>query len=148
MWNPQSYTDTVLGKGIKSVGWHQKLLLKEERVGGLRYDKPPTAGGLASLGRCGAVSGAAALAFAIVLACVFAAALSFAIVLAFAGVLGCFRGRLVLSHQQYPGVGGCSYRGDATLLRGLRIQACRRTAEQTCKRSGEGESICGMVLHL
>src|SRR5271169_6069108 len=95
---------------------------------------PQQTGILASLWRCGAVGGAAALAFAIVLACVFAAALTFAIVLTFAGVLACFRGRLVLSNQQRSGVGSCTYRGDAALLRGLCVQACCRTAEQTCKR--------------
>src|SRR5450631_750982 len=31
MWDPQPDTDTVIGKGIKSVGWHQKLLLLKKR---------------------------------------------------------------------------------------------------------------------
>ena len=30
---------------------------------------------------------------------------------------------------------------------GLCVQARSRAAEQTCKRSGEGEGICGTVLH-
>ncbi len=43
MWNPQSDTDTIIGKGIESVGRHNTLLFREKtRVGGLRDDKPPT----------------------------------------------------------------------------------------------------------
>ena len=120
---------------------------RRRRVGGSSDHKPPTNRELAGLRRCGTVSGAAALAFAIVLACVFAAALPLAIVLAFAGVFGRIRGRLVLSNQQYTWVGSCTYGGEAALLSRLRVQTCSRTAEQACKRSGEGESICGMVLH-
>ena len=102
---------------------------------------------LASLWRCGAVSGAAALAFAIVLACVFAPTLALAIVLALAGVLGRVGGRLVLGDQQHSWVGGSTHGGEAALLGGLCVQASSRAAEQTCKRSSEGEGICGMVLH-
>ena len=105
------------------------------------------ASALASLWRGGAVGSAAALAFAAVLARVRAAALALAIVLALAGVLGCIRGWLVLSDQQHAGVGGCTHGGGAALLGGLCIQASSRAAEQTCKRSGDGEGICGMVLH-
>ncbi len=102
---------------------------------------------LASLRRFGAVSGAAALAFAIVLPRVWATALALAIVLAFAGVLGCIRGWLVLSDQQHAGIGRYSHCRGAALLGGLCVQASSRAAEQTCKRSGDGEGICGMVLH-
>jgi hypothetical protein len=30
MWDPKSNTDAVIGKGIKSVGWHHKLLFLTE----------------------------------------------------------------------------------------------------------------------
>ena len=119
--------------------------MKEE--GGSRHHKPPINRELAGFRRCGAVSGTASFAFAVVLARIFAAALPLAVVLAFAGMFACFRSRLVLSYQQYPGVGGCTDSGDAVLGSGLCVQACTRTAEQTCKRSGDSECICGMVLH-
>ena len=76
-----------------------------------------------------------------------AATLPLAIVLAFAGVLGCVRW-VVLSNQQRAGVRGYTHRGGAALLGGLCVQTSSRAAEQTCKRSGDGEGICGMVLHI
>src|SRR5271156_4451685 len=106
--------------------------------------KPPTRE--LGLGRCGTVGGAAALAFAIVLACVLAAALTLAIVLAFAGVLGCVWG-LVISNQKHAGLGSCTDGGLAALLGRLRVQTCGGTAEQACERCGDGESIYGVVLH-
>jgi hypothetical protein len=93
------------------------------------------------------VRSASALTFAAVLARIGAAALSLAIVLAFAGVFVGVGSRVVLCNQQRTGVWRCTRSGSAALLAGLCVQADSRAAEQTCKRSGEGEGICGTVLH-
>ena len=104
------------------------------------------ASALASLWRGGAVGSAAALAFAAVLARVRAAALALAIVLALARVLGRIRGWVVL-RDQHAGVGRrtCGWR--AVQVGVLCVQASGGAAEQTCKRSSNGEGVCGMVLH-
>jgi len=119
--------------------------MKEE--GGSRHHKPPINRELAGFRRCGAVCGAASFAFAVVLARIFAAALPLAVVLAFAGMFACFRSRLVLSNQQYPGVGGCTDSGDAALGSGLcvsSVHSYRRADLQTQRRQ---RVYCGMVLH-
>jgi hypothetical protein len=101
---------------------------------------------LAGLGRSGAVGGAAAFAFAAVLPRIGAAALALAIVLALAGVLGGVGGGVALGNQD-TGVGRCAGGGVAVLLGRLSVQASGCAAEQTGKRSGECEGICGMDLH-
>ena len=107
---------------------------------------PQPASELAGLWRRGAVRSAAALAFAAVLARIGAAALALAIVLALARVLGRIRGRGVLRHQ-HAGVGRRTCGGGAALVGRLCVQASGGAAEQTCKRSSNGEGVCGMVLH-
>ncbi len=101
---------------------------------------------LAGLGRSGAVGGAAALAFAAVLPRIGASTLTLAIVLTLAGVLGGVGSGVALGNQD-TGVGRCAGGGVAVLLGRLSVQASGCAAEQTCKRSGECEGICGMVFH-
>ena len=94
----------------------------------------------------GAIGSAAALAFATVLARIWTPALALAIVLAFAGVLGEVGVRVVLGNQ-HAGGGRCAGGWGGAVLRRLSVQASSCASEQTGKRSGEREGICGMVLH-
>src|ERR1700722_11274595 len=105
----------------------------------------PELAGLGS-GRSGAVRGAAALTFAAVLARIGTAALALAIVFALAGVLGEVGVRVVLGNQ-HAGGGRCAGGGSGVVLGRLSVQASSCASEQTGKRSGECEGICGMVLH-
>src|ERR1700720_4496370 len=104
--------------------------------GGLKNDQASRQGSCLGERGLGAVGGASALAFAVVLAGVLAAALTLTVVLALAGVLR--KIGLVLGDEN-AGVNGGG--GGVVGWRGLGIHADSGAAQKACERGGQSEGF-------